>query len=167
VNINGILYDVKIQQDAGLNSLNQNNLVAAQNLLNPVAEIPNSIRDTASKAVKHFVSVSRSLTLRSGVQLRSSSKSAWLPEAIVGVVKSENTFVLSPNPTNEQFDLSLQQGDYAVEVFDALGKLIFAKNTEGGITNIDVRTWHNGIYMVSCLDKTTKQKTFSKVVVQH
>ncbi len=166
VNINGILYDVKIQRDAGMLSLNQNNLVAAQNLLNPVAEIPQSIRDTASPAVNHFIAVSRALTLRNGVQSRSKSSSGWLPEAIVGIAKPQNMLVLSPNPANEQFDISLPRGDYDIQVFDALGKRIFTKNTEG-VTTVDVRSWHNGIYIVNLLDKVSKKKTFSKVVVQH
>jgi hypothetical protein len=166
VNINGILYNVKIQQDAGMLSLNQNNLVAAQNLLNPVAAISNSIRDTASAVVKHFMSVSRALTFTGGLQYRSKSNGGWIPEAIVGVAKQGNMLAISPNPTNEQFDISLPNGDYDIQVFDAIGKRVLVKNTEGP-TTVDVRTWQNGIYMVSLLDKTTKKNTFSKVVVQH
>ncbi len=166
VNINGILYDVKIQQDAGISSLSQHQLANTINLLNPVAQIPNSVADTASATVKHFISVARAMTLKQGVQNRSSSKSKWLPEAIVGTVKPENSLVISPNPTNDHFDIALKQGNYDIQVFDALGKLVFSKNTEGGIA-VDIRTWQNGIYMVSLLDKTSKKKSLGKMVVQH
>ncbi len=75
-------------------------------------------------------------------------------------------FSLSPNPATEEFEVVLANGDYDIQVFDALGKRVFTKNTEG-VTTVDVRTWHNGIYIVNLLDKVSKKKTFSKVVVQH
>lgn len=166
VNINGVLYDVKKQYDAALRILKKDKFKNALNTFRPIAQIPRSIRDTASATVKHFVDMARALTLNMGVETRSVSSNGWLSEAIVGIAKPENALVLSPNPANEQFEITLPQGNYDVHVFDALGKRIFSKNTEG-VATVDVRTWLNGIYIVNLLDKVSKKKTFSKVVVQH
>ena len=80
----------------------------------------------------------------------------------------------APNNIANVHVLSGTQGDYNLQVFDALGKLIFSKNIHDaanggteGVTKVDVHTWQNGLYMVSLLDKATNQKTFGKVVVQH
>ena len=170
INVNGVLRDAKIQQDAGLRALKNRNWTEASTLLGAVALLPNSLRDTASPAVHHFIYAARAITLKGGGggQPRSAPKNGgWLPETLVEVVKpKENAFAISPNPTADQFDVTLPKGDYTVQVFDALGKLIFSKNTEGS-SKVDVHTWQNGMYMVSLLDKSNKQKTFSKIVVQH
>jgi hypothetical protein len=166
VKINGVLYDVKKQYEAALRILKKDKFKDAIRLFKPVSDIPRNIRDTASSTVKHFVDMARTFTLSTAVSPRSASSDGWLPEAIVGIAKEDNTLVLSPNPANELFDITLPQGDYNMQVFDALGKLIFNKDTDGG-TSVDVRTWQNGIYLVNLLDKTTKVKQHSKVVVQH
>jgi Secretion system C-terminal sorting domain len=166
VKMNGVLYDVKKQYDAALRILKKDKFKNALNTFRPIAQIPRNIRDTASATVKHFVDMARALTLNMGVQTRSVSSNGWLSEAIVGIAKPENALVLSPNPANEQFEITLPQGNYDIQVFDALGKLVFNKNTEG-VATVDVRTWQNGIYIVNLLDKVSKKKTFSKVVVQH
>ena len=148
--------------------MSENNLEAAVELLEPVAELPNSILDTASNRVNYFAEVAKSFTTKRGVQLRSAvKKRGWLPETIVNITRlNNNTFVLSPNPTNDQFDITLPQGNYTLQVFDALGKQIFSKSTEGS-SKVDVHAWQNGMYTVSLLNKATNKKTFSKIVVQH
>ena len=166
VNLNGTLLDVKVQHKASLYTLEQLDLPNTLRLFEPISELPDVLVDTASETVRHFVSVARAMTRTTGLQLRSATKSAWLPESIVGTVKSANALIISPNPTNEQFDIALPQGNYDIQVFDAPGKLIFSKYTEG-VTKVDVHTWQNGLYMVALLNKATKQKTFGKVVVQH
>ena len=168
VNVNGIYRNVKIQQDAGWRKLSQKNLKEAIELMKPVAGLPRTITDTASNTVNHLVDVAKCFTIGRGAQSRSTTKQdGWLPETFVGYVKpKENTFAISPNPTADQFDITLPKGDYILQVFDALGKLIFSKNTEGS-SKVDVHAWQNGIYMVSLLDKSNKNKTFSKIVVQH
>ncbi len=169
VRINGATRNLKIQKNAAFGKLKEKKLKQAQQLFEPIALIPDQIRDTASSVVKHFIDFARIVCKTPGNAVNTrSEKNGWLPETLVLPNQTlENTIIsLMPNPTSQTFDIVLAQGDYDIQVFDALGKLVFSKNTEG-VTTVDVRTWQNGLYMVSLLDKNSKKKTFSKVVVQH
>ena len=167
VNVNGILRDVKVQQDAGWRQLSQKNLAQTLNLLRPVANLPNSITDTASKTVNHLVDVARAFTLSERIALRSASKNdGWLPETIVGYVKSDNEWTISPNPADNTVQLTAKSGNYHLRVSNAVGQTIFAQNTEGSLS-VNVATWTNGIYLFELTDKATNKQQRSKIVVQH
>ena len=168
IEIEGIYRDVKIQQEAGWRALKEENLEEAVALMEPVAELPTAIKDTANTKVNHLVDVAKSFTTKGAIQLRSSKKTrGWLPETIVGYAKPKtDVFTIQPNPTNEQFEVMLSSGDYELRIFDAVGKLIFEQNTEGSL-KVNVKNWQNGIYIISLLDKATKAKSHKKVVVQH
>ncbi len=167
VNINGVLRDVKIQQDAGWRKLSQKNLAQTLDLLRPVANLSNSITDTASKTVNHLVDVARAFTLSERIALRSAAKDdGWLPETIVGYVKSDDEWTLSPNPTNDAVQLTIKNGNYHLRVSNAIGQTILAQNTEGPLS-VNVATWTNGIYLFELTDKATNKQQRSKIVVQH
>jgi hypothetical protein len=167
VKVDGVYRNVKIQQDAGLNSLRQNQLKNALELLAPVAEISSNIRDTASATVKHFVDVARAMTLKLGVDIRSTSNKGWLPETLVEVPKDiTDELMISPNPANTIVEMKLKSGKYQLQVLNTIGQSIFEKYTEGSLS-VDVSTWTNGIYLFEITDKATNKRQQSKIVVQH
>lgn len=167
VKIDGVFRDVKIQQDAGFSRLRQNQLKNTLELLSPVAEIPNSIRDTASPTVKYFVDVARAMTLQLGAELRSKSKHSWLPETLVEVPKDiTDELMLSPNPANTVVEMRLKSGKYQLQVLNTVGQSIFEKYTEESLS-VDISTWTNGMYLFEITDKATNKRQRSKIVVQH
>jgi Pregnancy-associated plasma protein-A/Secretion system C-terminal sorting domain len=167
VKINGVFRDVKIQQDAGLSRLRQNQLANALALFAPVAEIPSNVRDTASPTVKYFVDVARAMTLKLGVELRSSSKYNWLPETLVETPNDiTDALMLSPNPANTIVEMKLTSGKYQLRVYNTIGQSIFEQNTEGYLS-VDVSKWTNGIYLFEVTDKATNKRQQCKIVVQH
>ena len=167
VNINGVLRDVKIQQDAGWRQLGQKNLAQTLNLLRPVANLPNSITDTASNTVNYLVDVARAFTLSERITLRSAAKDdGWLPETIVGYVKSDGEWTISPNPADNTVQLDIEKGNYHLRVSNTVGQTIFSQNTEGPLS-VNVATWTNGIYLFELTDKATNKQQRSKIVVQH
>jgi hypothetical protein len=168
VQVNNEYRNVRIQQDAALSQLKQNNLAEAIALFAPVAAIINGVRDTANAAVRHFVDVARTMALGSnGVTIRSKSN-GWLPETLVEVPKKiDNTqFMVYPNPANTFVQMELKKGNYNLRVSSAIGQTIFAQNTEG-VLSVNVSTWTNGIYLFELTDKTTNKRQHSKIVIQH
>ena len=163
--LNEILSNIPSQFKLGLTALKLDSLSSAAELFQPISNIHNSMKDSANYRVQSLIDIARVISPYIPIIFRDPVLD---PEYSVKRKQTATvqTFKVSPNPTNEQFDIMIPEGDYDIQVFDVLGKRVFTKNTEG-VTTVDVRTWHNGIYIVNLLDKVSKKKTFSKVVVQH
>jgi hypothetical protein len=174
VNVNGILRDVKVQQDAGWRELNGQNLKSAVALLRPVAHLATTITDTANAQVKHLVEVARELALEtpnsSGRADKGTAADGWVEASFMGYANPRTgmDIVVSPNPAHTTFQLELPEGEFTVDVFNALGNRVYQKTvyTEG-VINIDVTTWQNAFYLVQVVNTQTKEKAIRKIVVQH
>jgi hypothetical protein len=169
VKVDGVLRDIKKQQDAGWRKLKEKKLEEAVDIMRPIAEISSDVRASASTTVQHFIDVSRAFNLKSNDKTKGrSAKSGWLPETkvLVDNIIQDDKILLYPNPTTDKIQLSLEFGDYTVKIFDALGKAIKTFDTEGEAP-VAVNDWQAGIYLIEILNKTTNKKLHGKVVVQH
>jgi hypothetical protein len=174
VNVNGILRDVKVQQDAGWRELNGQNLKSAVALLRPVAHLAAHIADTANAKVKHLVEVARALALEtpnsSGRADKGTAADGWVEASFMGYANPRTVMdiVVSPNPAQNAFKLELPEGEFTVDVFNALGNRVYQKTVyTDGVINIDVTTWQNAFYLVQVVNTQTKEKAIRKIVVQH
>ena len=168
INLGGVIRDVRIQQEAAIEELQENNLEEAVALFEPVAAISNAVRDTANAAVRYFIDVARVMaTGEQRVAMRSKSN-RWLPKTLVKMptnVEKSDVFA-SPNPANDAVQLTVKSGNYHLRVSNAVGQTIFTQNTEGPLS-VNVVTWTNGIYLFELTDKVTNKQQRSKIVVQH
>ena len=76
-----------------------------------------------------------------------------------------SNFKISPNPSSRELNLNLSRLDNNtnVEVFDVLGKKIYADRIENLNKSIDVSQWNNGVYLVRLTsDNGTQTKRFVK-----
>ena len=138
----------------------------AVRLFTPLAHVPKVIYERSSPEARHFIDNARIWVSTKGLGTREANN-GWLPEAFVGFInKTDNLFVVKPNPTNVEFDIQLSSGSYEVNVFNTIGQLILSKNTEG-VLQVNTAEWQNGIYIIKVKDKVTEKIQNSKVIVQH
>jgi hypothetical protein len=74
-------------------------------------------------------------------------------------------FKISPNPSSRKLNLNLSRinNNTSVEVFDVLGKKIYADRIEKLNKSVDVSQWNNGVYLVRLTsDNGTQTKRFVK-----
>ena len=168
IEIDGALYNTKIQHDAAMKFATARNFDKAVDLFKPLAKISQKDYEKAKPEVRHFVDIARVWTPYKGLNSREAGNSGWIPEAFVGMVeKKDGSFLIKPNPTDADLEIQLADGGkYEVSVFDALGKLILTVNTEGS-NHINTSNWQNGIYFVKVTDKSNNEIRNNKVVVQH
>ncbi|MEO0043479.1 MAG: Secretion system C-terminal sorting domain, partial [Bacteroidota bacterium] len=164
--------NVKIQQDAALNRLRNQELNAAENLLVPIARLSQTVRDTANAVVKHMVDVARVMVVGGNGIPGGLARNdfGWLPEATVYMDKTAadiSNVKLYPNPANDFFRLELKQGaTYKVNIFDAVGKRVQSLDASGEV-DLDTKNWQSGVYMIHILNQANQQRTYGKVVIQH
>ena len=164
--LNGGRYDTKVQHDAAMIKMREKNFDQSVNLFRPLANVPAVIYERSSPEARHFIDNARVWVSYKGLTPRGTNE-GWLPEAFVGFTrKIDNLFILKPNPVNAEFEIQLLAGSYEISVYDALGKLILLKNTEG-VTQVNTADWQNGIYFVKVNDKSSNKVQNSKVIVQH
>ena len=146
--------------------MREKNFDQSVNLFRPLANVPAIIYERSSPEARHFIDNARIWVSYKGLTPRGTNE-GWLPEAFVGFTrKIDNLFILKPNPVNAEFEIQLLAGSYEISVYDALGKLILLKNTEG-VTQVNTADWQNGIYFVKVNDKSSNKVQNSKVIVQH
>jgi hypothetical protein len=167
IKVNGVGRNLKVQYDAAMKKMKSRNTEEAVALFTNLASLQNSIRDTASRAVKHIISVARIFSGATAISLRSAND-GWLPETLVEFPKEiiDNQLIISPNPANTTVQMELRKSDYHVNVSNTVGQSIFSVYTEGSLS-IDVSKWTNGIYLFEVTDKATNKRQRSKIVVQH
>ena len=76
-----------------------------------------------------------------------------------------NTFSINPNPGSDRLNLKLSRlnDDTTIEVFDVLGKKVFADRLNSATKSIDVFKWNSGVYLVRITsDNGTQTKRFVK-----
>lgn len=89
--------------------------------------------------------------------------------AAVGEIKSENNFLIYPNPASNSFrvqSLKFKEGD-ALKVTDILGKTILSFSLKDDETEIDVSKIERGIYFVKVLTSDAVNKFMTKRIVIH
>ena len=75
------------------------------------------------------------------------------------------SFLISPNPGRDRLNLKLSKlsNNTSLEVFDVLGKKIFANRLTNISSSVDVSKWSNGVYLVRIkTDTGTQTKRFVK-----
>jgi Secretion system C-terminal sorting domain len=82
----------------------------------------------------------------------------------VGDQELLNSFSISPNPGKDRLNLKLSGlNNTNLEVFDVLGKKIFADRLTKASTSVDVSQWNSGVYLVRLTTDTgTQTKRFVK-----
>ncbi|PCJ24238.1 MAG: hypothetical protein COA97_10110 [Flavobacteriales bacterium] len=92
----------------------------------------------------------------SNIQLRMDNNSANdIRRPIIEMPKYANDiFKIYPNPTTGQFTIELENisTDVLVEVYDAMGKMIFAEKTSENNLQIDISNQPKGIYLVKIIN---------------
>lgn len=63
-------------------------------------------------------------------------------------ISNESSILIYPNPSNNFIDIETTLADYALSVFDIMGKLIFTENVSQNKTRIDISNFSNGIYFL-------------------
>ncbi len=79
--------------------------------------------------------------------------------------KLSNAFSISPNPGRDKLNLKLSKlnNNASVEVFDVLGKKIYADRIYAMTKVVNVSQWNNGVYLVRLTtDSGTQTKRFVK-----
>lgn len=79
--------------------------------------------------------------------------------------KLNNAFTISPNPGRDKLNLKLSKlnNNTTVEVFDVLGKKIYADRVNTITKTVNVSQWNNGVYLVRLTtDSGTQTKRFVK-----
>jgi hypothetical protein len=168
VTVNGQRRDLRIQHKAAIGKYKIKKLRDAVDLFDPIASISNRDYLTFSREAKHLIDIARTFTSIRNQSILRNADGGWLPETLVlpNTDIKNNQLTLYPNPANETFELRIEAGNYQVEVFDALGKLIDKRNMSGQLS-MPTNQWQNGIYMVKVMDTDAKKEMFGKVVVQH
>lgn len=65
------------------------------------------------------------------------------------VMSNSHAFVLSPNPSGKQLQITSQQPTDVV-IYDLLGQVYFNDENIKNIFHVDVESWPNGLYIVNC-----------------
>lgn len=79
--------------------------------------------------------------------------------------KLTNAFTISPNPGRDKLNLKLSKlnNNTTIEVFDVLGKKIYADKINTITKTVNVSQWNNGVYLVRLTtDAGTQTKRFVK-----
>ncbi len=160
--------NVKVQYDAAMKEYEKKQFKKAVDLFEPIASLKKSVKKKdMSHSVTFFTDVARVMALGKVSDPKKRSN-GWLPEATVGKTIDHNSLSLTvfPSPANDMLNIELENKNYVLSIFDPVGKLIFSKNTEGGLQTVDISNWASGLYIVNTVD-TEGAKRMNKVVVQH
>jgi len=139
------------------------------------------IEATDMETVPGGSSVSGTLASVSEMRILSSSAPDFKGDAIVATLEIDNieaatflntrdnklvnAFTISPNPGRDRLNLRLSKlnNNAAVEVFDVLGKKIYADRINAITKSVNVSQWNNGVYLVRLTtDAGTQTKRFVK-----
>jgi len=118
------------------------------------------------------------------IRILSNTSPSWFGEVFVGVPTTldidnietstflstkeqqiQNTFSINPNPGSNKLNLKLSRldDDTTIEVFDVLGKKVYAERLNSTSKSIDVFKWNSGVYLVRITsDNGTQTKRFVK-----
>jgi len=126
-------------------------------------------------------SVSGTLANVTEMRILSSPSPSWQGETIAATLdidnieaatflntresKLTNAFTISPNPGRDRLNLKLSKLNTkaTVEVFDVLGKKIYADKVNAITKTVNVSQWNNGVYLVRLTtDAGTQTKRFVK-----
>lgn len=86
----------------------------------------------------------------------SDTSSCLLVTTIVGVeeIESHESILIYPNPNNGNFEISIEgiQGNSRMEIYDEIGKMVFAQNILGSSATMHVNHLPSGLYHVRVID---------------
>lgn len=114
------------------------------------------------------------------MRILSNTSASWVGQTIAATMELDNIeaatslglndpkktdFSIYPNPGRSKLNISLAQNtnDAKIEVYDILGKRIFAQSLTSINSSINVSRWNAGVYLVKITNKTgTQTKRFVK-----
>lgn len=83
---------------------------------------------------------------------------------VSAITTTETVFTISPNPGVNELNIRLtQKSDATVEVYNLLGRKIYAGKLTTLHSSIDITSWKSGIYLVKVI---TDQKSITKRFVK-
>ena len=59
---------------------------------------------------------------------------------------SQGKILVYPNPSDEQFSISIEEGQYKLELMDALGKIVYSDEFSGSAYDLNTINFEEGIY---------------------
>ncbi len=143
--------------------------------------IPISASDMVSVQGGNATDVVNALASVTEMRILSSPTPSWQGETIAATLdvdnilamavlstkdnKLTNAFSISPNPGSDRLNLKLSKlnSSTTVEVFDVLGKKIYADKVNAITKTVNVSQWNNGVYLVRLTtDSGTQTKRFVK-----
>jgi len=80
--------------------------------------------------------------------------------------KDETGFVVFPNPSDIEVQISSKSMVFTGKILDVSGKLILMFNSNNGSVNIEAEQLSNGIYLVQLIDREGFAET-QKLIIQH
>ncbi|MCK5028233.1 MAG: T9SS type A sorting domain-containing protein [Bacteroidales bacterium] len=84
-----------------------------------------------------------------------------------GINELSTGFKIYPNPGTGLFKLemnNISNGDYTVEVYDVIGKVVYKSNITESISNIDLTHMNSGLYYVSV--NNGEERNITKIMIQ-
>ncbi len=81
----------------------------------------------------------------------------------LGLEKNELSYTISPNPTSEKLNISVESVISKVRIYSLLGNLVLEKEINDKTFNLDVNNLINGVYSIE-LESQSGNITYSKFV---
>ncbi|HBH22596.1 MAG TPA: hypothetical protein DDY13_04155 [Cytophagales bacterium] len=96
----------------------------------------------------------------------SADASNTFDQTMLRPIDQDFSFSIKPNPSRNYLNVIIENGtagDYQIEVYDVLGKLVLKQSLFKLHTSISVASWKAGVYLVKISnDQQTQTKRFLK-----
>lgn len=89
-----------------------------------------------------------------------------VPSSNYEIETSENYLAAYPNPASDFLKIELPEGNYTLELYDALGNIYFKKSNIQIAETINTKNLSKGIYFIKSTNTKTKQISIHKIIIQ-
>lgn len=80
------------------------------------------------------------------------------------VVESKFECSIGPNPVTNKLTIDLPKGEFNVVIMNVVGEVLTTNNCAGGLQNINMQNFQNGVYVVKIISADNKFRRTVKVV---
>ena len=135
-----------------------------------IASVSDSTHQQSDAACKHYINVAKALA-PAGTPLQfiapDGNDQAETTNTLTGSIETgqnEEDLVVFPNPTNTEFTIELEPGNYRIRVMDSYGKQKYSGKAEDSKL-IQTGNWPQGLYIIEVRDEKTKSLRIGKVLI--
>lgn len=166
---NGLQYALHQQFGTALESFDNEQFETSEQQFAPLAAISSAERDLMSTNCKLYIDIAKCMTYvpSNSIGARSETEN-WVSGAVKADGQRENGFTVFPNPTINNFTVSMKLGNsnFDLKVKNILGQVMLnEENITGATKMIPTNNWESGIYSVEVKDNITGKTMTNKVVV--